>query len=313
MNHPAPSETAVVFLSKKPHAETIAFGEFVAANTLFLVYVISDDPSDGHPNAHNLERMGKICFQVVYLDTDARQRNGFQGCNIGSGQTHLNKDVIAWDKFLYLFTSVKPYCDFKFVWVFEDDVFIPNICTISNLHYNYGKHDLVTPNHHLKIDQIKDWHWQHVFDSHSAPYYYSMVCAAGMSRKMLDAVKNHVNGHKKLFHIEAMFNTLAHHAGLSVHPAFELRSVVWQGEWGIDEFILLKNNVFHPKKDLENFGNYRKLIDGCKKMGYKPANRLPHFLAVSYYAAMRSFVVAADFNEKNDISGQLTVNHHKQT
>jgi hypothetical protein len=78
--------------------------------------------------------------------------------------------------------------------------------------------------------------------------------------------------------IEAMFNTLALQKGLKMIDAFELKSVVWQGEWGLNEFMLLPNNIFHPRKDIENHYGLRELIKQAKLKEYKPKNNLPHFL-----------------------------------
>jgi hypothetical protein len=75
-----------------------------------------------------------------------------------------------------------------------------------------------------------------------------------------------------------MFNTLALQKGLKVTEAFELKSIVWQGNWGLNEFILLPNNVFHPRKDIQNHYILRDYIKYAKQNEYKPKNNLPHFL-----------------------------------
>ena len=75
-----------------------------------------------------------------------------------------------------------------------------------------------------------------------------------------------------------MFNTIAMQNNLKVKDAFELKSIVWLGDWGIDEFLLLPNNLFHPKKDLQSFGFYRNQIEEKKNSKYKPKNKLPNFI-----------------------------------
>jgi hypothetical protein len=75
-----------------------------------------------------------------------------------------------------------------------------------------------------------------------------------------------------------MFNTLALQKGLKVIDTPELKSIVWQGNWGLDEFILLPNNIFHPRKDIHNHYILRGYIEYAKLHEYKPKNNLPHFL-----------------------------------
>jgi hypothetical protein len=109
-----------------------------------------------------------------------------------------------------------------------------------------------------------------------------MVSACGMSQKMFGEVKNFVDEKHTLFHIEAMFNTLAmQNRSLSVSDIFEFKSVVWRGFWGIDEFLLLPNNVFHPVKQLTSedlHEDLRKDIQQAKMQGYVPVNSLPEFI-----------------------------------
>jgi hypothetical protein len=75
-----------------------------------------------------------------------------------------------------------------------------------------------------------------------------------------------------------MLNTIAMQSGLKVQDAFELKSVVWNGDWGLDEFVLLPNNVFHPMKNIETHHNFRELIKVTKKTNFKPKNKLPNFI-----------------------------------
>jgi hypothetical protein len=174
------------------------------------------------------------------------------------------------------------FCEFAkeydFVWVFEDDCFIPSVETIQHLHLKYKNYHLVTPNNFMNDGKQMDWHWRKIYDKIKGPYAYSMVCACGISRDVFNEIKRYKERENQLFYIEVMFNTLALQKGLKVIDAFELKSIVWQGEWGINEFLLLPNNIFHPKKDIENHYNLRAMIKACKLKGIKPENNLPHFL-----------------------------------
>ena len=119
----------------------------------------------------------------------------YKNCVYIEGETQVKKNPIAWDKFLYSFCALDN-TTYDFVMVFEDDVFIPSIKTITNFYEKYKKFDLITANNFKKEDAIMDWHWRSVIGKISAPYYYSMVCGMGLSRKMLNVIKEYVEFNK---------------------------------------------------------------------------------------------------------------------
>ena len=262
---------AVVFLCKELHTETANFANSVYKETDFEVFVVVD-------NEQQIEQQYE--FAVIQINDKVCIDNGYVGCNIPKS-THINKEVIAWDKFLYTFCELMD--SFDFVWVFEDDVFIPSVATINNLHNKYCTASLVTPNNFRKSDKIMDWHWRHIFDKIEEPYFYSMICAIGISRKVLNKIKEYVHKNNKLFYQEAMFNTIAmQDRDMLVLDPVELKSIVWMGNWGIDEFLLLPNNVFHPMKDLSSYPFYRQMINEANEVQYKPENNLPDFIKKYY-------------------------------
>jgi hypothetical protein len=65
----------------------------------------------------------------------------------------------------------------------------------------------------------------------------------GISKKLLDKVKMYKQKNNRLFHIEAMFNTIAMQNGYNCVAPLELKSIVWKGDWSINEFLLLPNNA----------------------------------------------------------------------
>lgn len=142
----------------------------------------------------------------------------------------------------------------------------------------YTDFDLVTPNIFQKTDTIMDWHWRNIIDKIDPPYYFSMVCAMGISKNVFKAIKDFVRKKKTLFFIEVMFSTLAKQDKLKVIDAFEFKSIVWLGEWGLDEFLLLPLNVFHPIKNIDDHQNLRESINDLKASNYIPNNKLPIFI-----------------------------------
>lgn len=181
---------------------------------------------------------------------------GYVGCNPET--THIKKQIIAWDRMLYYLCEVEH--NYDFIFAFEEDCFIPSIEAINNLLTKYCKYDLAVRNHKNKPDMIPDWHWKSIFNSIAPPYYHSMVCSVGLSKNMLQSVKSFVSTNKRLFHIEALFNTIASHDRLKVKIAQELRGIVWQGNWGLNDFLKFKNTIFHPVKDFEKHDYYRELL-----------------------------------------------------
>ena len=255
------SSIAVCFLTIYPHENLLKFANEVSASGLD-VFIISDTKCE-------LEN-------VLYIKDAVCIKSGYVNSNISSEATHIKKNPIAWDKMLYVFCEIERGYDF--VWVFEDDCFIPSVETIQHLHLKYKNYHLVTPNNFKNDGSQMDWHWRNIYDKIDGPYAYSMVCACGISREVFNEVKRFKERENQLFYIEVMFNTLALQKGLKVADAFELKSVVWQGHWGIDEFLLLPKNVFHPVKKIKSHYTLRESIKTHQRLEYRPKNKLPHFL-----------------------------------
>lgn len=264
----------VIFLCKSINRQTAEFANKVAKESSYIPFIVVDEwDSDKHFSQGDL-------FTVVTVSDEHCKKYGYVGCNITGKETHIKKEIIAWDKMLAFFCQGENEIDFA--WIFEDDVFIPSVDTIKRLTEKYSNNDLVVPNNFHKSYQANDWHWSHIVDKIGPPYFHSMVAACGMSQRMFDEVKKFVDTKHTLFHIEAMFNTLAmQNKELSVADPFELKSVVWQGFWGIDEFLLLPDNVFHPVKQQGDENLHEELredIKDARRSNYQPINNLPDFL-----------------------------------
>lgn len=257
---------AVVFLCTNLHDEIVKFANQIYKLTDFEVFLVLDS-NEKIENTND--------FSIIQVDSSVCLNAGYIGCN-PKGKTHIQKDVISWDKFFYSFCN--EILDFDFVWIFEEDVFIPSIECIVNINRKYSHYDLVTPNNFKKTDNIPDWHWKDIFEKINPPYFFSMVSACGISNNILNQIKKFVETNRYLIHHEVLLNTLANQNNLKVITANELKSVVWLGEWGIDEFVRLPNNFFHPRKDIENYSYIRESIVEHISAGYKPKKKLPDFL-----------------------------------
>ena len=260
--------TAVVFLTNKPYNSTIDFAIEVKLQTNFDTFIVIDDNTEYH---------GKSFKGVNLIQIPDKHCSYYTDSVYIENETQVNKNPIAWDKFLYSFCELNN-TTYDFVMVFEDDVFIPSIQGILDFYEKYKKFDLITANNFKKQDVVLDWHWRSIMSNISAPYYYSMVSAMALSRKTLNLVKEYAKVNRKLFFHEAMFNTLAMQNNLKVTDAIELTSIVWQGKWDIDEFLLLPNNFFHPRKDIDNHPKLREQISLAIKNVYVPKDTLPTFI-----------------------------------
>jgi len=277
--------TAIAFLTTSPKKETINFAEKIANETNFDVFIICDDGRYSSSNDDSAYPMyppqvtiihKKESVNLVYVNDNNCSALGY--INATPKGSHIQKTPNSWDKVLCYFCEYDIKNPYDFVLIFEDDVFIPSVEAVVNLVTKSLKYDLVVPHNHLQEFQAIGWHWAEVVDKIQPPYYYSMTCAVGLSRKVLDTVRAYVKENKTLIFHEVMFNTLAMQNSLKIVTLMELKSIVWQGKWGIDEWLLLPNNVFHPVKDIENHDKHRELIASSKDSGYQPADSLPDFV-----------------------------------
>jgi hypothetical protein len=269
-------KTGIVFLCKEIKDSTLNFANAIAEKKFAEVYIVSDEQVEFFDSSDmNFVANKTHSATTLFVRDNACIKDGYAGCN--NSNTHIKKEVIAYDKFLWIFCK-RNLDNLDNIWVFEDDCFIPSIDALINLNNKYKNFDLVTPNNFLKTDTIPDWHWKHIFGSIKKPYYYSMVCAAMFSKKMLSEIKKYAEKNNKLFFIESMFNTIAMQKELKVTDANELKSIVWMGEWDLNHFVQLPNNIFHPIKELDKHNQYRKDILTAKETGFKLTKELPNFL-----------------------------------
>jgi hypothetical protein len=262
----------ISLICNQVHQESYSFYKTVAESLGGCVYFIVD--SCIKPNFFEESELIKF---VAISDKECIENN-FINCMITEGPrgTWIRKNPMGYDKMVYFFSKVN--IDYDFALCLEDDVFILNVETISNFFKNYSNYDLVTPNNFHKTDKVWDWHWLSVIDKINEPYYYSMVCTFGFSKNLMYKISNYVLNNQTLFYIEVMFNTIAMQNNLKVTDCFELKSIVWLGSWGVDEFRLLPNNFFHPMKDLDDYENLRSEWIKCSKLKRKPKNNLPPFI-----------------------------------
>lgn len=189
------------------------------------------------------------------------------------GNSHINKKQTALDKALFLFCEY--FTSYDYVWLIEDDVFLPSIESLLMLNKKCGTNDFCVPAHNEKKDEIMDWNWPNIIGKIDRPWFYSMTCAARFSRKMLECIKIYSEKNKSLFFHEVMFNTIAEKNNLSVCCPDELKTICWMADWTFDDFYNLSGFIFHPVKNFEQHPVIRSLLRHAKEIGYvanKPLN-----------------------------------------
>ena len=258
---------AIAFLTNYPEQSTLDFAKEVAIYTKYDVYIIADSMKHIERNDY---------YTSIQIQDDDCKINGYINSSFTETTTRIRKNPIAYDKFLCAFCNI--FTGYGFVWVVEEDVFMRTPDILKTLSDKYSSYDLVTANNFRKSDTLQDWHWKYIFKAIQPPYYYSMVCAAGVSRRLLNAVKEYVDKNKSLFFVEALFNTLAMQNGLNCIAPLEMKTLMWMADWKLDDYLLLPNNLFHPVKNLNDHDVLRKSIAKAQYFNYKPINTLPNFI-----------------------------------
>ncbi|CAF1240013.1 unnamed protein product [Adineta ricciae] len=236
--------SAVCYLTRVPDPETIEFAEQLARDSRLAsnvdVYIMIDD------NNYQIPSNSPVHF--IQVNNQECLANGYHSSN----KLEMNKDCISWDKAIYYFCRVKQR-DYSFVWLIEDDTFIPSADAFVFLHEKYSKDgcgDLICQKNEENLHgDTSGWKWADVVGKFQPPWYHSMVCAIGCSRKLLDAIANYVQQRHFLPFIEYMFNTIAMQNRLKVVNPPELNTIVFRENWTWENVRQRPNNWFHPFKN----------------------------------------------------------------
>lgn len=256
---------AFFILTRKPSENHLDFvREFLKKDTEILPIIIVDDNSYIPPK--DLEN------HILQVDDQTCKKSGFHNINF-----LIKKDVTSWDKVMYLLcTKMK---QIKFCWIVEDDVFVPSVESVFRMTQKYDKYDIVTCSNYinyeenvndLKYENLKNldpWiHWKRVpknmysktsfsndkINQDKAPikgWARSMVCAIGMSNRLIEEVRKYVNKFHRLEFLEIFFNTLAYRAKLKYITPRELFTITWRYMFTNEEILKMEQNWFHPMKD----------------------------------------------------------------
>ena len=208
------------------------------------VYICIDKNDYVIPNYNNE-------INIIQIDNKVCEDAGFK-----STVVWLNNKACSRDKALYYFC--KHDIEFEYLWLIEEDVFIPTIYTIEDINNKYTSGDLLSPSNYIIYTKQTDWLWDYVNKQISIhpPYAASMICAIRCSKKLMNCIQNYANTYNNLFIDEALFNTLALQNNLSIICPSELSSVVYRHNWTKND--IQKENLYHPIKDISLQYTYRE-------------------------------------------------------
>ena len=194
--------------------------------------------------------------------------------------TSINKSITSVDNFFYMCCEKKlpsEFNDYDYFWMIEEDVFVNSVDCIFELQKKiiFEKADLTTKAHSI----VNEAAWLSIGESElQRPWFKTMACVTIFSKKMIQAVKDYAEKNKQLVNPELMLNTLAAQKGLRIYTPEELRAILWQGQWTIDDLMILKKGFVHPLKDISAHVRIRNGIEFLESINYKPINKLPQFL-----------------------------------
>lgn len=242
----AAKKSAVCYLTRVPDAETIEFAQALAQDPRLSstvdVHIMVDD--------NNYRAQSNSSIKFIQIDNNECISNGYHS----SSKIELHKDCIAWDKAIYYFCQLKQN-DYSFVWILEDDSFVPSVDAFVNLHEKYspeGNGDLICQKNDENLHgNTSGWKWADVVGKFQPPWYHSMVCAIGCSRKLLDAIANYIQQRRFIPFIEYMFNTICMQSHLKVVNPPELSTIVFRENWTWEHIRDRPNNWFHPFKNAD--------------------------------------------------------------
>ena len=252
------TQIAICLLCVKP---TTTYVEFLNRITNYKLFILCDD------NTCSINQFNNTDIKFIKISDTICYNNGFKNSN----SYCISKNPSAWDKVFYYFSKINK--NFDYVWILEDDVFVPNSDAFYYLDNKYKDADLLCKsNINYIVDNVENNLWSSATNKYDLPWFKSMVCCCRISNKLFDEIAKYVEQNKELFFIETMINTIAYHKNLSIKEVEEFLyiqpkptpgnrfrkiingNIIWMTKSIID---LRKNYLYHPVKNLEIHEKYR--------------------------------------------------------
>jgi len=238
------NRNAVCLVTIKPNAHWV---DLLRKFQNYDVFVVVDRPTDPE------------CQDFIQITNDDCIQNGYIHSSYMPTTALAFNEIIAWDRALFYFTNVRT--EYDNVWFFEDDVFFYGESTILNVDKKYKNSDILCKEKNPEPREDEwNWFWPAISINFPGPYFHSQICAVRMSRRMLSYIDEYVKKphNRKLFFIEAMFPSIAHHHGLVYDMPTELNEIHWRRDWTAND--MNHATFFHPMKNMDQHREFRELL-----------------------------------------------------
>jgi len=203
---------AFCILCRTPHRGNLLIANDVLQTNMLDVIFITDNP---YTPPEDVDKRIKF----IHIEDSTCLELGFKhSCKFVS----FSKDVVAWDKALYYFGCVNKSYDF--VWLMEDDIFIPSTEILCKMTTEYTSHDLVIGRivHHSDSWSSRWNLWHYVLPYMKQPCACGRVCGIGVSKKLFECAADFVIQNKRVPFIEGFIPTIAVSNQLKILEAPEL-------------------------------------------------------------------------------------------
>ena len=180
----------------------------------------------------------------------------------------------------------------------EYDVYVPSLKAFLDVH-NMAIHDRsdLVVKQHTEVDS--SWIPERVAGFHmDRPWYHSLCCAAGLSRRLLNDVLEYTRTNHELEMIEILFSTLSHHKKYNLYLPRQFQTI----EFNDHEHVINCEDVtthsdmwFHPIKTQTKFLSDCNLTDD--------PSAAPSVISSSSPSEVSITVPTADLNYLNETVG----------
>ncbi len=237
-------DAAVCFLTVRPVPEMLHFAEELAFDGLKYgidVFVIVDD------NTYKIPSSTSSNVQILQIPNEKCVTYGYQQTMY---VTTRRIQIATWDKALLYFCELNT--KYSFVWLIEDDVFIPSVHAFRSIHQLYSRtSDLIVqrviPNWSAKIE---GWpHWSLAIGKLVPPWYRSNAQAMGLSQRLLDTIADNVRWRGINTYHEFLPQTLSINLNMTVVSPIEFDTLKWEVIHTWEDIEANPNNWCHSAKN----------------------------------------------------------------
>jgi hypothetical protein len=237
----------ICLLSVDVNINTLNFLEQLGLNKNYDIYIVIDN------NDFDISNINTT-VKIIKVNNIECEQSGYKGSVLWFKDRACSRD-----KALYYFN--RNNIEYNYIWIIEEDVFIPTIKTIENIDLKYQNGDLLVSDNIVIHKARMNWHWKLVNNriKLKLPYSRAMICAIRCSKKLLLCIDEYVKKYNDLFLDEVLFNTIAIHNNLNIKCILELKTIFYKKEWKFSDISIYK--LYHPIKDINKQLMFRQNIN----------------------------------------------------